>query len=85
MTIKNEIRKIKEQTKKIKEITQEIVNTGHIKTNDKSILKRYGKKHNPEELSGMIKTCSHCGKGKQKRHGRYFSPCNICGKIKKRY
>jgi hypothetical protein len=57
-------------------------NTGHIETNDMSILKRYGKAHNPEEMEGMVKTCGHCNQGKQYRHGRFFTPCPICSKAR---
>ena len=47
----------------------------------KEILKRYKKSHNPEELEGSIKICSHCGV-KQYRCGRFFTPC-VCKDISK--
>ena len=55
----------------------------HIETNDKSILSRYGKQHNAGEMEGMVKTCSHCGGGKQYRHGRMWTPCSICRDLDK--
>ena len=53
----------------------------HIETSDKSILKRYGKPHNTEEMEGMVKICSHCGQGKQYRHGRMWTPCQKCRQL----
>jgi len=47
-------------------------------TNDLSLIYRYKKKHNPEEMEGSVKTCSHCGKGKQYRSGRMWTPCSVC-------
>jgi uncharacterized protein (DUF983 family) len=55
-----------------------MTNSGHIETNDKSILKRYGKPHNPEEMAGMTKQCPHCGQGTLYRRGRIWTPCKIC-------
>jgi len=54
------------------------MSAGHIETNDKSILSRYGKKHNPDELAGTVKTCPHCGQGKLYRRGRMWTPCPVC-------
>ncbi|MFA5015381.1 MAG: hypothetical protein WC549_07565 [Actinomycetota bacterium] len=53
-------------------------NTGHIVTSDKSIFSRYGKKHNPIEMEGMVKICPHCGRGKIYRQGRMWTPCPVC-------
>jgi uncharacterized protein (DUF983 family) len=50
-----------------------------METSDKSILKRYKKAHNPSELDGMYKNCTHCGNGKLRRHGRYWGKCDFCG------
>lgn len=47
------------------------------------IIFRYKKKHNPGELEGSVKVCSHCGKGKQYRCGRFFTPCLFCSNISK--
>ena len=54
-----------------------------METSDRSILKRYKKAHNTEELQGMVKTCSHCGEGKQYRRGRMWTPCPLCKKLEK--
>ena len=51
---------------------------GHIETSDKSIFSRYGKKHNTEEMQGMVKVCPHCGMGKLYRRGRMWTPCPVC-------
>jgi len=50
-------------------------------TSDLSYIYRYKKKHNPEELSGSVKTCPHCGVGKVYRSGRMWTPCNYCRDI----
>jgi NADH pyrophosphatase NudC (nudix superfamily) len=83
MTIKQEIQKINKDTERIREITKEISRIGHIETSDISILKRYKKAHNPEELEGSERICLRCGKGKQYRHGRYWTPCQICKNLRK--
>jgi hypothetical protein len=58
------------------------MSNGHIETFDKSILKRYKKRYNPEEMQEFVKVCSHCGRGKIYRFGRIWTPCPFCKNIR---
>ena len=49
-----------------------------METSDKTLIYRYKKAHNPEELSGSVRTCPHCNLAKQYRSGRMWTPCPVC-------
>lgn len=51
-----------------------------METSDKSLIYRYGKKPTMKEqgFNEGVRICPHCGKGKQRFFGRFWTPCPVC-------